>query len=100
VLELEGHDYYLELAYKDAHPGAFFSYTPEIFRALITNLNTNVNSQLAKSELYGLLPRPKINFIYTSACKSDSLNKIINTVRNKFSKPAELCFALIDVTQI
>lgn len=100
ILELEGHDFYLELKYGDAHPGAFFSYTPELFRALITGLNTNVSTQVAKAELYGLLPRPKINFIYTSACKSDSLNKIINTVRDKFFKPAEQCFALIDSTKI
>jgi hypothetical protein len=65
----------LELAFGDAHPGAFFSYTPEILLASIKDFDYTTNSQVAKAKLYGLLPRPKIDITgYHRQCNQEIRN--------------------------
>ena len=58
-LKISDHDSYFELEFND-HPGAFFTYTPEILLSLVSNIDSSLNSQQAKAKLYGLSPRPKI----------------------------------------
>jgi hypothetical protein len=57
--EIEEHDYYLDLSFGTDHPCAFFSYTPELFFALIKNIDVKKNIQAAKSQLYQIYPRIK-----------------------------------------
>jgi hypothetical protein len=59
VFEIWDRDCYLNLEYGDRHPGAFFTFTPEIFKAMITDIDCALNSQLAKSKLYSLSERAK-----------------------------------------
>lgn len=59
--EICDHDFYLETEFGDRHPGAFFTYTPELFSSLINEIDYTVNTQEAKAKLYGLLPRPKLH---------------------------------------
>ena len=59
ILKISEHDFYLDYEYADQHPSSFFSYTPEIFRSAIQEIDTSLNSQIAKAKLYGLLPRGK-----------------------------------------
>ncbi len=59
ILEIEQHDFYLDIEFGDQHPSGFFSYTPEIFFSLIKNIDTTKNTQLAKSMLYQITPRIK-----------------------------------------
>ena len=55
---LESHDFYLEA--NTNHPGAFFTYTPELFFASINDIDRSLHSQTAKSSLYGIPNRPKL----------------------------------------
>lgn len=41
------------------HPAEFFSYTPELFLSLITEIDTTLNNAVAKSRLYNVPFRPK-----------------------------------------
>ena len=59
VFEIWDRDCYLNLEYGNRHPGAFFTFTPEIFKAMITDIDCTLNSQLAKSKLYNLSERAK-----------------------------------------
>ena len=42
------------------HPGAFLSYTPELMHALVSNIDCSLPTQEAKSRLYNIPFRPKI----------------------------------------
>ena len=55
---LESHDFYLEA--NTNHPGAFFTYTPELFFASINDIDRSLHAQTAKSNLYGIPNRPKL----------------------------------------
>lgn len=59
LLEVEEHDFYLDLAFEDQHPGGFLSYTPELFFSLVRNIDIQKNTQHAKSLLYQIAPRIK-----------------------------------------
>jgi hypothetical protein len=59
-LEIEDHDYYLNLYYGDKHPGAFFSYTPDLWFSLIKNIPTGMNIHVAKEKLYNVAARSKL----------------------------------------
>ena len=59
-LEMEEHDFYLDVSFSKQHPGAFFSYTPDIFFSLVQSIDVGKNIQVAKTELYQLPPRSKI----------------------------------------
>ena len=58
---LESHDFYLEA--NTNHPGAFFTYTPELFFASINDIDRSLHAQTAKSNLYGIPNRPKLRQI-------------------------------------
>lgn len=60
-LEIEEHDFYLDVSFGDRHPGGFLSYTPELFFSLVKNINIKQNTQVAKSLLYQVGPRIKSN---------------------------------------
>lgn len=53
-------DFYNELYFRGQHPGAFFTYTPEIFYSYLKNVDVNLPTQEAKALLYELAFRPKI----------------------------------------
>lgn len=59
-------DFYTELLFGDNHPGAFFTYTPEIFYSYSKNIQTNLSIQEAKAVLYNLNFRPKIKPYHVS----------------------------------
>ena len=58
VIELPEWDFYTDLI--DDHPGAFFCYTKEIFKAIINEMDYSKTMQDAKSQLYKIPFRPKI----------------------------------------
>jgi hypothetical protein len=60
-LEFEQYDWYLDTS-KPNNPGAFFTYTPDIFYSLINSIDTSLTTQLAKSKLYNVPFRPKIKW--------------------------------------
>ena len=67
TMELSDHDYYLNLEYDDLHPGSFFTYTPEIFKAMVKDIDTTANVQIAKAKLYGLPERCKSYSFFESS---------------------------------
>jgi hypothetical protein len=60
IIEFDEHDYYLDVSFDKKHPGAFFSFTPDILFSLIRSLDISKNVQLAKSILYKIPGRSKI----------------------------------------
>ena len=90
ILDIHDNNFWSELYFGNSHPGAFFSYTPELFRACIKDIDTTKNSQVAKAELYGLVPRPKILNLPYDYCPDPTVQKIINSLRKKLYKPWEL----------
>ena len=60
ILEFEEHDFYLDVSFDNKHPGAFFSFTPDILFSLIQSIDISKNVQLAKSILYKIPGRSKI----------------------------------------
>lgn len=92
MLEITYHDYLIELTHSN-NPGAFFSYTPEIFRALINEIDYTKTSQLAKSELYNLLVRSKSkNTLSKIDIESLEIRNLIEVQRTKFARDAEVYF--------
>lgn len=62
-LEIADHDFVFDLINSShRHPGAFLAHTPEIFNALISDIDYSRTTQMAKAELYQVLPRPKTHF--------------------------------------
>lgn len=59
-LEIEEHDFYLDVSFGNQHPGGFLSYTPDMFFSLIANMPLGVNIQVAKERLYHIPGRSKI----------------------------------------
>lgn len=59
-LEITAYDYYLPINFQDQHPGAFMSYTPNMFFSLIKNMPLGINIQAAKEKLYQIPGRTKI----------------------------------------
>ena len=76
-------NHWLEIAHGTKHPGAFFSYTPEIFRAGIADIDTTQNSQVAKSQLYNIPFRPKMHNHPFGYYPSLRLDAVINNLRKK-----------------
>ena len=58
-LEIEEHDFYLDVTFGNQHPGGFLSYTPELFFSLINHIDIDKNTQAAKTILYNISPRIK-----------------------------------------
>jgi hypothetical protein len=79
VLEAMPHDWYLERYSKQSHPGAFFSYTPELMYAFIDSLDFTTDSQTAKSSMYGVANRPKISSSFWHHRYGDDQADIIYT---------------------
>jgi len=99
ILHMADHDFFFELCYGSKHPGAFFTWTPEIFRSLITSIDYSKPTQLAKAELYGINPRPKMHeemFITNNA----GLRAAINSISNKLDKNYRLSNAQIPYLEV
>ena len=58
-LELEEHDFYLDINFGTQHPGGFLSYTPDMFFSLVKHLPLGINIQAAKEHLYQVPGRSK-----------------------------------------
>ena len=91
VFEIWDRDCYLNLEYGDQHPGAFFTFTPEIVRAMITDIDINKNSQIAKSTLYGLQSRSKTfsAFYYINDALGRK-NKVYGEINKRFFREEHL----------
>jgi hypothetical protein len=83
LLNFVCYNHWLEIGHGDLHPGAFFSYTPELFRAGIANIDITKNSQVAKSELYQISFRPKMHNHPFEYYQTDAVTTMINTLKNK-----------------
>jgi len=77
------YNHWLEIEHGSKHPGAFFSYTPELFRAGIADIDTSKNSQVAKSELYQIPFRPKMHNDPFGYYPLHGLDAVINNLRAK-----------------
>lgn len=89
TFDLASRDMVLNLKYPTEHPGAFFTYTPEILRACVADVNTTVNTQMAKAELYNILPRPKMWTNLFDHCKNPAITKTLDRLEEKYYKPFE-----------
>jgi hypothetical protein len=58
-VSIDGSSFYLNLQ-SSQHPGPFFVYTPEIFKAFLTEADCTLPLQDAKAKLYEVMPRSKI----------------------------------------
>jgi hypothetical protein len=77
IFEIERHDFHLELEYPGKYPAPFFLYTPEIFKSLLSEIDISKNTQEAKSELYNILTRSKIDAILHLSEIPEDLKKIL-----------------------
>lgn len=59
IFDITAHGLFGSIYTNGTHPAEFFSYTPELFLSLITEVDTTVNNALAKSRLYNVPFRPK-----------------------------------------
>lgn len=89
MVELTDHDYFLDTVYGNAHPGAFFSYTPELFYAMVRDLDTTKNTQDSKLDLYNLLWRPKMQSPFFELYPSSDLAYIIKHALKTIGKLPE-----------
>ena len=91
ILDLSFNQHSVEVVYGDKHPGAFFTYTPEIVYSSIVEFDYTVNSQVAKSNLYKILQRSKMDISDFEGCYSDKMYhlwmKVIN--RHKLKETPE-----------
>jgi hypothetical protein len=92
--------HWLDLEYGDSHPSAFFTYTPELFRSMISEIDTSKNTQIAKAMLYDVIPRSKTNCEMTSYCNSKVLQSIVDNVIKKVYNPNRLSYILIDKIEL
>lgn len=90
ILDLHDNNFWTEMHFGDKHPGAFFTYTPNLFQACVREIDSSKNSQVAKSELYGIIPRPKLINWPFDYCNNPQLQKIITQLQKKLHKPWEL----------
>lgn len=81
VLELCYHQHFTELEHGDSHPGAFFTYTPELVKSSMLSITTDCHSQLAKAKLYNVLPRAKMYYDIFKDCPDVKLKLRINKTR-------------------
>lgn len=84
LVTIEEHDFYLQLE-ADIHPAPFFCYTPEITIQLIKEINPNESLQIAKSKLYDLTFRPKINNVLNNVPINNIIKKAYNEKNKKES---------------
>jgi hypothetical protein len=57
--EFAEHDFFVEM-WNDIHPGAFLTYTVELFYALLKKTDPHLPTQECKQKMYGINFRPKI----------------------------------------
>lgn len=61
VLEFAEYEWYFDVT-NPTHPGAFFTYTSDLFFSLVNSVDTTLPTQLAKAQLYDVAFRPKNNW--------------------------------------
>ena len=83
LLNFVSYNHCLEIEHGRRHPGAFFSYTPELFRAGIADIDITKNSQVAKSQLYNIPFRPKMHNEMFGYYPNQTLDTAINSLRTK-----------------
>jgi hypothetical protein len=86
AVEITDHDYFIDLEFGSQHPGGFYSYTPELFTAMVTSIDTSKNIQMAKSILYDLIPRSKIHENIFNFYPSVHLDSIMERVLKTHGK--------------
>jgi hypothetical protein len=100
VFDLGDNFHWLDLEYGDLHPGGFFTYTPEIFRSMILEVDTTKNTQIAKAELYNIIARSKTNQPVCEYCNSETLQILIKDISKKVFNPNRLSYILINKTEL
>lgn len=89
VLEIEQHDFYIDISMPEKHPGGFFSYTPEVFYSSVSELDMLLNTQSAKEKLYNVPFRPKMQWGSVQLNVSEQLKQLLKM----YTKPRDLmCF--------
>lgn len=87
MIEFYDHDYYLHLS--GDHPGAFFSYTPELLRAMVADIDTTKNIQDAKEQLYDIRWRPKAEPFFYELYQTSETHLIVDRIKSTQSKPED-----------
>ena len=81
--ELEAHDFYLDL---ENQPSAFFTYTPELFRALIGDICQDKNLQIAKAQLYNILLRAKTDYKFYDRFAFEDMELPLRKLESYYAK--------------
>jgi hypothetical protein len=77
IFEMSHNQHQIEIEFDDKHPGAFFTYTPELFKACLVNADTSLHCQSYKAKLYNLLPRSKIYVEYKRFVENPKLKYLL-----------------------
>ena len=79
-LNMTSYDYGLDLAFGNKHPLSFITYTPELLYSFIRDIDYSKPAQLAISEYYDVIPRPRFDQEYNLLLNQAAfnLNKSVN----------------------
>ena len=83
-IEFYDHDYYLHLS--GNHPGAFFSYTPELLCSMVAEMDTTKSIQDAKEQLYSIGWRPKAEPFFYELYQTPETKLIVDLIKQTQSK--------------
>jgi hypothetical protein len=86
MVEITDHDYFLDVVNGSRHPGAFFSYTPELFYSMCREIDWTKNTQDAKTDLYNIRWRPKMHSTFFELYPSSELSYIVKHALNSVGK--------------
>lgn len=90
MLEMVVEDVATEICFSQHQlPGSFFWYTPELVRAYARELNTTVNYDIARSELYQVPYRPKQQQLTPNLFSTKDLNKLMHIYKFESYSPVE-----------
>lgn len=83
MLDFSTYDFMLDYHMPDKHAYNFLTYTPDLIYDFVKNLDYEKPVQLAMSEYYGLLPRPKINAFSNMLFHGDSMISVMSQTNSK-----------------
>lgn len=83
MLDFRTYDLMLDYYMPHKHSYNFLIYTPDLLYNIVKNLDYEKPVQLAMSEYYGILPRPKINSLSNIVFHGDSVVKLMSDSNSK-----------------
>lgn len=83
VLDFRTYDLMLDHYMPHKHAYNFLIYTPDLVYDMIKNLDYEKPVQLAMSEYYGILPRPKMNSLSNIVLHGDEVVKLMTDTNSK-----------------